>query len=476
MTQLKSDIRFGTDGWRGIIAEDFTFENVRRVSKAVAAYLKNYHHSESPLVVIGYDTRFLSSAFAKTCADVLSNAGCKVIFSKDVVSTPAVSASTLALKAGAGIIISASHNPANFNGFKIKTPSGSSAPEAVTKNIEQLLDTELGPQSKVIPADSQDLTKYYFKALRDFIDIGLIKRSHVNVVVDPMYGSANGYVGRLLSGGKNKLASIHNSADPLFGGLHPEPIENYLSDLKKAVRQNGADAGLATDGDGDRIGVIDDKGRYLSPHLVFPLLLYYMCKYKNLKGKVVQAISLGYVSERMAKDFGLEFEEVPIGFKYIAERIINEKILIGGEESGGYGFGGYLPERDGVLNSLLIMEMLASTGKSISTLLKEIEKKYGASAFLRTDFVNPGISKNDFVQKIKSCSPSKISGIKVREIKDYDGVEFILEDDSWILLRPSGTEPVIRVYAEAENIEKTNKIIHWGQKLVMSLRGKGITS
>ena len=302
------------------------------------------------------------------------------------------------------------------------------------------------------------------------MDVALIKRSRLTAVIDPLYGAAMGYIGSLLKNGKCKLINIHDKADPLFGGLHPEPIEENLQGMLTAVKQNCASAGLATDGDGDRVGVADDKGRYLSPHRVFPLLLYYLCKYKKMSGKVVQTISLGYVSERIARDFGLTFEEVPIGFKYIAGRILSEKILAGGEESGGYGYGNFLPERDGVLNSLLILELLASTGLSLSAVLREIEKKYGTSAFLRTDFVNPGIAKNDFVARIRQNAPSSIAGLKVKNIKDYDGVEFVLEDDSWLLLRPSGTEPVIRVYCESPDIAGTRKIISWGQAMVKRIK------
>ncbi len=256
----------------------------------------------------------------------------------------------------------------------------------------------------------------------------------------------------------------------MFGGLHPEPIEINLADLKKEVKRSGVAAGLAVDGDADRIGVVDEKGTYLTPHQVFPLLLYYLCRYKGEKGKVVQSISLGYLSERIAQDFGLKFEEVPVGFKYIAQKILDENILIGGEESGGYGYGDYLPERDGILNSMMIIEMLAVTGKSLSALVSEMQRKYGSSVYLRTDFKNPGIPKDEFVESIKAITPDKIAGIKVKQVKDYDGVEFVLEDDSWLLLRPSGTEPLVRVYAEAENIEKTKKIIAWGKKAFSDLQ------
>ncbi|OGS17736.1 MAG: hypothetical protein A2219_03010 [Elusimicrobia bacterium RIFOXYA2_FULL_50_26] len=469
MQPEKNCIHFGTDGWRAVIAEGFTFDNVKKVAVALATLLtKKSNHA--PRIVIGYDTRFHSEAFARTAAQAAAASGCNVTLSKTVVSTPAVSAATVSLGADAGIVISASHNPPHFNGFKIKTHQGASAPEEITREVERLISSGVVPATRAGMITVKDIAPLYFDRLKKAVDIPLIKRSRLTVVIDPLYGAAMGYINSLLKNGKCKLVNIHDKADPLFGGLHPEPIEENLPELITAVKQNCASAGLATDGDGDRIGVVDDKGRYLSPHRVFPLLLYYLCKYKKMSGKVVQTISLGYVSERIARDFGITFEEVPIGFKYIASRILNEKILIGGEESGGYGYGNFLPERDGVLNSLFLMELLASTGSSLSAMLGEIEKKYGTSAFLRTDFVNPGIEKDDFVALIKKHAPSRIAGLKVKNIKDYDGVEFVLEDDSWLLLRPSGTEPIIRVYCESPGIAGTRKIINWGQKMVKRIK------
>jgi phosphomannomutase len=367
-------------------------------------------------------------------------------------------------------MVSASHNPAEFNGIKIKTSQGSSAPENVTRSIESLLDTTAREKKFAGSLKEKDFTKGYWRRLHRSIDINRIRKGRVKVVADPMYGAGIGYLQAVLAGTKCEVVSINDHPDPMFGGLHPEPIEEFLGRLKSAVVKNGAVAGLATDGDADRIGVVDEKGRYLTPHQVFPMILHYLCKYKGLRGKVVQAISLGYLSERIAKDYNLEFEEVPVGFKYIAERIANETILMGGEESGGYGYGNYLPERDGILNSLMIIEMLAELKLPLSRILGEVEKKYGSSSYLRTDFRNPGIPKNEFVETMKQQVPVRIAGLKVTRIKDYDGIEFILEDDSWLLLRPSGTEPVIRVYAESPASDKTRRIIAWGNRKVKSLQ------
>ncbi|MBN1824143.1 MAG: phosphoglucomutase/phosphomannomutase family protein [Endomicrobiales bacterium] len=465
----RNNIKFGTDGWRGVMAEDFTFGNVRRVAGAVAEYLRAAY-GRDPLVVIGHDTRFHSGAFARAAAEELAKGGCRPVISKGVVSTPCLSSGVLEKNARGGVMITASHNPYEFNGFKFKTEKGSSAPESVTKEFEKYISSEQKrPSGPVLPVTEADIVSGYLKRISDFVDSSAIRRKPIKVVFDPMYGAAQGYLQRLLKPAKCRVISVHDGSDPLFGGLHPEPIGEFLGDLAKAVKRSGSDIGVATDGDGDRVGVVDEKGRYLPPHTVFPLLLYYLAKYKGMKGKVAQTISLGYVSERIARDFNLDWEETPVGFKYIADRILRGGFLFGGEESGGYGYGGFLPERDGVLNAVMLIEMLASVRKPLSVLVADIEKKYGKSYYVRRDFRNPGIPKEVFVQEMKIKVPRKIAGLGLKQVKDYDGIEFVLEDDSWLLLRPSGTEPVIRVYCESNNPEKTRKIILWGKKAVSEL-------
>ena len=463
MNPQEISIKFGTDGWRGVISDNFTFQNVRKVAGAVSVFAKK--SAARPRITVGYDTRFLSREFAGVFAKVLENSGCEVILSGGFVSTPCLSFSVPDKKALLGIMISASHNPSRYNGIKIKASEGCSAPESVTKEVEANLFSGYENSAGGTIAE-EDFSKGYLKRLVSEVDFNAIKQANLKIVADPMYGAGIGYMSRALEGTKCKCIEIHSNPDPLFGGIHPEPVEKNLGDLKKAVIKNRAACGLATDGDADRIGVVDEKGRYLTPHQVFPLLLHYLCKYKGMKGKVVQTISLGYVSERIARDFGLEFEEVPVGFKYIAEKILSEKILMGGEESGGYGYGSFMPERDGILNSLVLVEMLAVTKKKLSELLGEIEKKYGRSCYLRTDFENPGISKEDFVKTLIAKAPDSIGGVKIRQIKDYDGIELVLEDDSWLLMRPSGTEPLIRVYSEAAEIKKTKRLIDWGAETV----------
>ena len=341
MPKTNPQIKFGTDGWRAIIADKFTFDNVAKVSEAVAVYLTNT--KTKPKVAVGYDTRFLSAEFAAKSAEVLSASGCDALLSNTFISTPALSCAVTDNRADLGIMISASHNPAYFNGFKIKTSDGCSAPETVTKAVENNIISGRKAAKAAGNIKNIDFASPYLKRIASMIDFKLLNDNKLSVVADPMFGAGIGYIESLLQETPAEVLSIHSNPDPMFGGLHPEPIEINLGDLKKAVKETGADAGLATDGDADRIGVVDDKGNYYSPHQVFPLLLYYLCKYKKMKGKVVQTISLGYLSERIAKDYNLPFEEVPVGFKYIAEKILSERILMGGEESGGYGYGNFLP-------------------------------------------------------------------------------------------------------------------------------------
>ncbi|MFQ5867880.1 MAG: phosphoglucomutase/phosphomannomutase family protein [bacterium] len=459
-------IKFGTDGWRGVIAEDFTFDSVRIVAQAIADYLKEETRSNRRQgVVVGYDNRFLAEKYALLIAEVLSGNGIKVILSDKSVPSPCVSFTVVERECDGGVMVTASHNPPQFSGIKFKAAYGGSATEEITRKIEKNLYRRKIPES-INPEliIEEDLIPPYLARLKSFIDFGLIKDTGLKIVADPMYGVASNYIEEMLKDTNCNVSTLHARRDPLFGGLNPEPIGEYLGELKKKVKEMGADIGLATDGDADRIGVVDDEGNYLTPHLVFPLLLLYLVREKGWMGKVVQTISLGYLSERIAKKCNLGFQEVPIGFKYVADLMLKENILIGGEESGGYGYQGYIPERDGILSSLFFVEMLARTKKRLSTLLREMEGGFGRSFYKRVDFELAdtrweGLDKKEFVQELYKRAPKKLLDIPVKEIKTYDGIEYILEDDSWLLLRPSGTEPVLRVYVETDEPGKTEKLL-----------------
>jgi phosphomannomutase len=384
------------------------------------------------------------------------------------VPTPAISFSVVHRNASWGIVITASHNPALYNGFKVKEARGRSAPPEVTREIEAHLSTVSTSPGTTQNAQTFDDHLAYESYLRSRLDMKPLKRQRGRVVFDYLYGVGSGIPERVLKGCRFNLSSLHSNPDPLFGGLHPEPIESQLSDLKKEVQARRALVGIALDGDADRLGVVDDLGRYLTPHQVFPLIILHCIEHKGWKGKIVQAVSLGYLSERIAKAFNLPFEEVPVGFKHVAERMLADDFLAGGEESGGYAVRGGLPERDGILNGLLFLEMLAARKKSPSQLLRDLEKRFGAARFQRIDIhlKEPILDRSHFAQNISTHVPDRLAGEAVSEVRTRDGVKVILQSGSWVLLRPSGTEPLIRTYAESDTLSRTEALLKWAKKVV----------
>jgi phosphomannomutase len=444
----KIPIKFGTDGWRGVIARDFTFSNVAAVSQAVADYI---NRARSPKrAVVGFDNRFLSDRFAGTVAAVLSANGIEVGISSTAVTSPSIS-NFCRISDSYGIMITASHNPPEWNGLKIKLQYGGSVSEDVIEKISSFVG-----KNRVRTGDKEiqkkDVLEKYVKYLKSLVKL---KEKHgCKIVVDCMHGSGSGIFERLVSCG---VTSINSRRDPLFSGVNPEPIEKNLAELKKSVVATGAFAGFALDGDADRIGVVDDTGRYLPPHIVFPLLLLHLAENRKLSGRVVQTVSLGYLSERIARKYSLPFKEISIGFKYVCQEMLSGDVLIGGEESGGYGWKGGLPERDGVANALLLCEMLFGTGKKLSALVDELQDRFGRSCFLRTDIkLAAPIDKDKFTRFVKSAFHGSRG---VRELRTFDGVKIIFDNDDWLLLRPSGTEPVLRTYSETSSQPKTRRML-----------------
>ncbi len=465
-----SDIRFGTDGWRGVIADDFTFGNLRRASRAAASYFKTTPTAHLP-VLIGYDRRFFSPEFARTVATVFQSEGLEVRLAAQPVTTPSVSVALKHFGFGWGVMITASHNPARYNGFKIKEGSGRSAPPEVTAAIEQ----RMGRDESIPPAMGKEIPTlnwlpHYERDLAKHLDWKAIHGLKGTVVFDYLHGVAAGIPEQLLKRSKLQVTTLHAAHDPLFGGLHPEPIDENLSFLKQEVRKRRALAGIALDGDADRLGVVDDRGTYLTPHQVFPLLALHGIENKGWKGKIVQSVSLGALGPRIAQAFGLPFEEVPVGFKHVAERLLREEVAAGGEESGGYAFQGGLPERDGILCGLMVLEMLGMTGKKLSRLVTEMEKRFGPARFHRIDIpVQRAIwDKTVFVQGVTTRLPSRIGSRSVKEVRTMDGVKMIRDDGSWLLLRPSGTEPLIRTYAESSSFKETHQMLAWAQDFLHS--------
>lgn len=458
-------VSFGTDGWRGIIAKDFTFENVRAVVQAVSSYVKK--KGDGPLL-IGYDTRFFSERYAMIAAEVVRGNGISVILSDRPVSTPVLSYSVKHYSASGGIMITASHNPYYFNGVKYKAGYGGSAYPSITSEIEALIGKERPKVSTEIPK-IENLLPPYKGHIGSLVDINRIKGSNISIIFDPMYGTAGGLLGEFLSGDHCRVTTIHNKKDPYFGGLHPEPIKENLKELRDEVRAKRASIGLATDGDADRLGVIGPSGDFIEPHKVFGLLLLHLVRNRGWKGDVVKTISTTLLIDRIVTKLGLRLYETPVGFKHICELMLKGDILIGGEESGGVGIKNHIPERDGILSGLFLLEMMALEGSSINELLHSMEEEFGKLYYKRLDWSLPEEGRG-LIKMLRGSPPNTIAGKAVLDIKGYDGLKFILEGNSWLLLRPSGTEPVLRVYVEAPSQIGVDEIVDFCKEVIL---GKG---
>lgn len=464
---MATDIKFGTDGWRGIIAWDFTFANVRRMAQALADYINENAPAEeegkTSKIFVGYDRRFMSDMFADTIASIFRSNKLDVTLSDRPVSTPVASCLTLN-KFWLAVMVTASHNPANYNGIKIKL-AGGSAPVRVTKEVEQLLDQNTILSLYGQKAERKDLTDVYLKYISSRVNMKKIKAMKGKVVMDYMYGAAAGYMEKLLS--DTRVIALRAQHDPTFNGIQPEPVEKNLADLKKEVVAKKAVLGVAFDGDGDRVALIDEKGTYLTPCILAAVLLDYFVKNKKLKGKVVETFSMGYLLKRIARKYNMLFEEVGIGFKNVAERMFLDDVAFGVEESGGYAWKGSLPDRDGLLVALAFLEIMAVTGKKASQLCEDVTKEYGASVYLRKDFpITKPMDKAAVVEKMRKKLPKKVNGHKIAEMYTTDGLKIILDNDEWVLIRPSGTEPLLRVYAEAALKKDTQALLDFGAKIV----------
>jgi phosphomannomutase len=468
VTDAPVQIKFGTDGWRAIIAREFTFVNVERVAQAYADFLTRDGESK-PFVVIGFDRRFLSEKFAARTAEVMSGNGFKIALFSDAQPTPLISWAVKQLGAAGGVMITASHNPANFNGFKIKAPWGGSAPPETTHAVEQLVDAN-APKKAEVADDGHELldapTARYREQIASYVDLERLKNASGNVIVDPMHGSAGCWVESFLSGGTLAVETIRDFRDPLFGGVNPEPIDQNLGPLKQRVVEAKALVGLATDGDADRVGAVDERGRTMTMHDVVPLLLLHLARNRKMTGSVVVTVSQSVLTKRIAHAMGLKVYETPIGFKYIADLMLKEDILLGAEESGGIGVKGHIPERDGVLNSLLFLEAIVSAGKPPSEMLSDLHREFGEFHFGRRDLHMPVSRGLELVAQLSQNPPANFASFAVTDVETTDGAKLIFDDESWLLFRQSGTEPVLRLYSEATSIEKMNTLLDAAQKLV----------
>ena len=457
-------IKFGTDGWRGVIADDFTFANVRRVAQATADYWNSQPLPKK--TIVGYDTRFFSEVYARLVCEVLTANGIETLYAPEAVPTPAISFAVRDQKLCGAVMITASHNPPEFNGYKIKAEfAGSATPEICTA-IESRVDATPVKSVKFDGAvEIYDPRLAHVAFIKKMVDLKAIKRAKLRVVFDSMHG-CGGRVLEKLAGG----TTIRADRDVLFGGVNPEPTGKNLGALMTAVRAQRAHIGLATDGDADRLGVVDNRGRYVSIQLVFAVLLLHVLRNRQQRqGIVVKSGNCTVLIDRICQSFGLKCVEVPVGFKWICQQMREQDVLMGGEESGGLGFRGHIPERDGMLANLMLLELLAMTGKKFSQLLDEVQKEFGKSAYERIDMHFPLEKRQQLLEYLAKNPPATLAGAPLKEVKTYDGVKYIANDDSWLMFRTSGTEPIIRIYSEAASATKVRQLLNLGQQTAMEV-------
>lgn len=455
-------IKFGTDGWRAIMAEEFTFDGVRKVSNAIAEFVLN-HEGAARGIIVGYDTRFLSPRFADAAAQVLQQRGIKVWKTIRDTPTPVVAYAVSHRHAFGAIMITASHNPPEYNGIKfIPQYAGPASPE-ITAEIEKYLASEEVRPASSVDVDVLDPRPAYLEHIATLVDTGAIADSGLALYYDAMYGTGRGYLDAILSQADPTV--LHNKLDPLFGGGMPEPKEEYLGELRSLVSERGG-LGLATDGDADRFGVIDFDGTYVTPNQLIALLLHYLVRHKHLTGTVVRTVATTHLIDRIAAACGLTVRETPVGFKFIGECMRNEPVVIGGEESGGLSILGHLPEKDGLLACALAAEMRAVTGKPLIHTLNEVMAEVGPAFSRRIDLHLNASGKERLLERLKSNPPLSVGGLTVEGLVTVDGVKMLLSNHSWILVRPSGTEPLVRIYVESDSPNLRDRLIEGVQALV----------
>ncbi len=457
-------IKFGTDGWRGIIAQDYTFNNVSRVALATGRYYKKHKLARNGLLV-GHDTRFLSAEFAERAAEVIANTGMKVILSDGYCPTPALSLAIPEYKAAAGVVITASHNPAKYNGFKLKADFGGPEDVEVVNRVEKEANRTSEKALGIVKKGFEELVKkgkikkanlreMYINDLKQKVDIGAIRNARLRIVHDAMYGAAQGILQQIIE----DAVVIHNEFNPSFGGDHPEPIAAHLPELLKLVPQGNYNVGLATDGDADRIGAVDEHGNFVGPQEVYALLLKYVYETKGMRGEVVKTVSVGEMPDKLAKIYRLPITELPVGFKHVASLMVTRDVLIGGEESGGIGLKGHIPERDGLFLGLTLCEMMVKRERTLGELVKELFDQIGPHVYRRIDVRTTEKYKQKVLARVQK-GLKDVAGHKVDHVLKIDGFKFFFQDGGWLLVRASGTEPLLRYYCEAESQDKVDKIL-----------------
>lgn len=479
-------IHFGTDGWRAVISDTFTFHNLRLVTQAIADAVASDQwlnglgegmNVDPRTMVVGFDTRFLSDRFAQEVSRVLAANGFTVYLSQADAPTPAISFAVRHLGAIGGVMITASHNAPRYNGVKLKAAFGGSASPEQCRRVEiylndneaqgrgpNLMDYEQARQLKLIQRFNP--IPAYGDHLRHLIDFDAIAENPQRIVVDSMYGSGRGVIRSLLQGTGCEVFEIRGEMNPGFGGVHPEPIARYLGALAGAISTGAGNFGLATDGDADRIGAMDERGNFVDPHKIMALALRYLVEKRGLRGAVVRTVSTTRMIDRLAVRYGLPLYETPVGFNHIADHMLREDVLIGGEESGGISFKGHIPEGDGILMGLLIVEMVAQSGGTLVELVDSLLQDVGPAYYERKDMrLRHPVSKEKMTARLRDEAPAQIGGESVVQVSTLDGVKYILADDSWLLIRPSGTEPVLRVYAEGRSPDMVRALLAYGENV-----------
>jgi len=462
-------IKFGTDGWRAVIAEDFTFANVERVAQAAATYWQaNPIQGTKALVIVGYDRRFFSDKFAERVTEVLAGNGFQVVLTNCPTPTPAVSLAVKQVKAVGGVMITASHNPPAFNGFKVKAWFGGSADPEICKAIEGCLDQRPVASRPLAEARRngqvriKDIRPAHYRAIEKLVDFSLIAKSKLRFAHEALFGVGAGCFDELLAGTTCKVTTLNAAHDPNFGGINPEPVEKNYATSQRFLAQHPHDLCLVTDGDADRVGGMDGRGRYLSTHQLICLLLQHYILNRKATGRVIKALTTTSMVDRMCEHYGLELVETGVGFKYICAEMLQGNVLLGFEESGGIGFPGHVPERDGILAGLMLLEMLATERKPLNRLLAGLETQFGPHRYARIDTHFPLEKRGALMEFCKSNPPDNLLGSPLKDLKSYDGVKYVAANGSWLMLRGSGTEPILRIYAEAGSDADARRLLKLG--------------
>jgi phosphomannomutase len=472
-------IKFGTDGWRGVIADDFTFANVRIAARAVAAYI-HANHDPAQGICIGYDSRFGSKAFAQACAEVAAASGIPVFLANDITPTPALSFGVRERGAAGGIMITSSHNPPEWNGVKYKAWYGGSGKPSIIAEIESYLDKPAPHAAQPASTKEVDFLPTYLQAIESFADLGLIARSGMKFAIDSMYGAGRTILSDIFTRIGVDHVQIRGNIDPLFPGINPEPIEPNIRALGEAAVAHGCDAGLCTDGDADRIGATDEHGNFVDPHKIFSVLLSWVLRRKDWPGAVTRAFNTTKMLDRICAKYGRTLLEHGIGFKFVCDLMLEREILMGGEESGGIGFQRHLPERDGLLNALLLANVMAEERKTLGQLVADLQAEYGEHQYGRIDLHIPDETKNSAIARARALEPGDtvFAGMPILRVETLDGVKFFLDNpeaktkpnaaESWLLLRASGTEPLMRIYSESCSKESVARVLEAGRAFALT--------